>query len=84
MKVHSTSRKPLKAREVAEELLKTYPDNVPALTIKMFVLLADKQLNEAKNIAKKIIGLSKSEKSRNYKAASAVLAIDPNQPGVEK
>lgn len=76
--------KPLKAREVAEGLLKTYPDNVPALTIQMCVHLADKQLNEAKELAKKIISHSKNKESRNYKAASAVLAIDPNQPDSRK
>ena len=50
----------------------------------MYVHLADQQLNEAKELAKMIISLSKSEKSRNYKAASAVLAIDPNQQEAEK
>ena len=77
-------KKPLKARDAAEEILKVSPYNVLALTIKMYVYLADKQLNEAKALAKKIISLSEGKKSRNYKAASDVLAIDPNQPSAEK
>ncbi|MBN2181171.1 MAG: hypothetical protein JW715_04595 [Sedimentisphaerales bacterium] len=76
--------KPLKARDAAEEILKDSPYNVQALTIRMYVHLADKQLNEAKELAKKIITLSEDEKSRNYRAASAVLAIDPNLPESEK
>ena len=76
--------KPLKARMVAEELLKTASDNVSALTIQMFVHLADKQLSEAKELARKIISLSKNKESRNYKAASFVLKIDPNKTDIEK
>ena len=71
--------KPLKARTEAEEILKTEPDNISALTIKMFVYLSDKQLPQAKEIAQKIINLVKDEKSKNYQVASQVLTIDPNQ-----
>ena len=73
------SQKPLKAREVAEELLKALPDNVAALTIEMFVHLDNRQFDQAKQIAQKIISLSESKNSRNYQVAEKVLAIDPNQ-----
>jgi hypothetical protein len=73
-------KKPLKATKAADEILKTAPNNVLSLTIKMFVHLEDKQLNQAKELAQKIIGLSKSKESISYQIASAVLAIDPNQP----
>lgn len=73
------SGKPLKAREVAEELLKALPDNVSALTIKMYVHLENKQLDQAKQTAQKIISLPQSKNSRNYQVAEKVLAIDPNQ-----
>ncbi len=71
--------KPLKARREAEDILKTDPDNVSAMTIKMFVYLNDNQLTNAQETAKKIISLIKDEKSKNYQAASQILAIDPNQ-----
>ncbi|MBN1973064.1 MAG: hypothetical protein JW787_05460 [Sedimentisphaerales bacterium] len=71
--------KPLKARMEADDILKTDPDNVSAMTIKMFVYLNDKQLTHAQETAKKIISLIKDEKSKNYQVASQVLAIDPNQ-----
>lgn len=73
------TEKPLKARQAAEEILKTSPDNLSALTIKMFVYLNAKQLNEAKEAAKKIISITKDEKSKNYQLAAKVLTIDPNQ-----
>ncbi|MEJ2646797.1 MAG: hypothetical protein P8016_00145 [Sedimentisphaerales bacterium] len=73
------SQKPLKAREVAEELLKALPDNGAALTIEMFVHLDNRQFDQAKQIAQKIISLSESKNSRNYQVAEKVLAIDPNQ-----
>ena len=73
------SGKPLKAREVAEELLKAVPDNVAALTIKMYVHLENKQLDQAKQTAQKIISLPESKNLRNYKVAEKVLSIDPNQ-----
>lgn len=71
--------KPLAAREAADELLKAAPDNIGALTIKMYEHLEKKQLDQAKEIAQKIIDGSQSKDTRNYKVASQVLAIDPNQ-----
>jgi hypothetical protein len=72
-------KKPLMAKEVAEELLKTAPNNPNALAIQIFVYLEDKQLNQAKELAQKVISLSRNKDSISYKAASSVLAIDPNQ-----
>lgn len=73
-------QKPLKARKVAEELLQVAPDNVSGLTIQMFIHLDEKQLDEAKRAANKIISLSDNKKSRNHELATAVLAINPGNP----
>lgn len=78
------SGKPVKAQKFAEELLKTKPDNLTALTIQMLVCIEDKQFSQAKELAKKILGLSKNEKSIPNQIAVHVLAIDPNQPESEK
>jgi len=71
--------KPQKALKVAEELLKTKPDALLPLTVQMLVDAQTGKLNEAKQIAKKIHSLTKSEQSFSYKEASKVLAIDPNE-----
>jgi len=74
------SGKPVKAQKYAEELLKTKPDNLTALTIQMLVYVEEKQFSQAKELAKKIFSLSKNEKSIPNQIAVHVLAIDPNKP----
>jgi len=73
-----------KAEKMAEELLKTRPDHLPALTVQMVVHAEAGRLTEAKQIAKKILNLDKNEQSIAYKTASHVLATDPNQQGPDK
>lgn len=73
-----------KAGKMAEELLKTKPNHLPALTVQMVVYAEAKRLTEAKQIAKKILNLDKNEQSTAYKTASYVLATDPNQQGPDK
>ncbi len=73
-----------KAEKMAEELLKTRPNHLLALTVQMVVHAEAKRLTEAKQIAKKILKLDKNEQSMAYKTASHVLATDPNQQGPDK
>ncbi len=73
-----------KAEKMAEELLKTKPNHLPALTVQMVVHAEAKRLTEAKQIAKKILNLDKNEQSIAYKTASYVLATDPNQQELDK
>ena len=73
-----------KAEKMAEELLKTRPNHLLALTAQMVVHAEAKRLTEAKQIAKKILKLDKNEQSIAYKTASHVLATDPNQQGPDK
>jgi hypothetical protein len=75
---------PTKARQIAEELLKTVPDNPYALTVKMFAFLDDKKLDQAKELANKVINQQKNKDSPDYQLATQILAIDPNQPSIEK
>ena len=76
--------KPEKARDYADELLKTIPDNVAALTVIMMNHLSDNQLPQAKEIARKIINISKNKETSGYKIASQILAIDPNQTDLKQ
>jgi hypothetical protein len=69
-----------KALEAANDVLKASPNHINALSVQMFINLENKQLSEAKELALKIISLSKDEKSTPYKSALKVLEIDPNQP----
>ncbi|MCH7556670.1 MAG: hypothetical protein IIB56_04340 [Planctomycetes bacterium] len=73
-----------KAEKMAEELLKTRPNHLPALTVQMVVHAEAKRLTEAKQIAKRIQSLDKNKQSMAYKTASHVLATDPNQQGPDK
>ncbi len=73
-----------KAEKMAEELLKTRPNHLLALTAQMVVHAEAKRLIEAKQIAKRILSLDKNEQSMAYKTASHVLATDPNQQGPDK
>lgn len=70
---------PLKAQSEAEEILLISPNNVPALTIQMFINAREGKLTEAKEIAKKVQKFTKSKESPSYKIATQILAIDPNQ-----
>ncbi len=75
-----TCGKPEKARAAAAELLKTRPDSVLALTVEMLAKVGSGNISEAKQMAKKIQSLTKSKETVSYRAASQVLAIEPNQP----
>jgi hypothetical protein len=77
-------KKPTKAQKAADELLKNFPYNVSALTIKMQILLGDNQLVKAKELAQIIISQLDNHESLNYKAATSVLAMDVNQPSTGK
>ncbi len=69
---------PQKAEATAERVLERNPDHPPALTVQMQLLADEGKLVEAKKVAQRICGLVKKESSY-YKAASNVLAIDPNK-----
>lgn len=73
-----------KASEVAEELLKTKPDHVLSLTVKMLLHAEAARLGDARHIAQKIHSLTENKQSPSYKAASRILATDPNQSGAQK
>lgn len=72
--------KPLKAKQHAEELLKSHPDHVNALTVQMLAFMKKRQLKEAQNAARKVVDLSTNKESQHYKVASSILAFNPNQP----
>ena len=73
------TNQPMKAFKVADELLEKKPDHIGALTIKMYEHLGYRRLDKAKEIAQKIIDNPINKDTRNYKAATQILAIDPNQ-----
>lgn len=70
---------PRKAESIAEELLRTRPEHGPSLTVKMCRCLDHRDLAGAKELARRIRGLTKPE-SRYYRLATVVLDFDPNQP----
>ncbi|NQT01401.1 MAG: hypothetical protein HQ580_05235 [Planctomycetes bacterium] len=73
-----------KAWKIAEELLKSKPNHVLALTVHMVVHAEAGRLSEAKQIAQKIINLDKNEQSPSYRTATQILATKPNQQAPEK
>ena len=73
-----------KAREIAEELLKSKPNHVLALTVQMVVHAEDGRLSEAKQIAKKVINLDENEQSPSYRTANQILATNAEQQGPDK
>jgi len=73
-----------KAREIAEELLKSKPNHLLALTVQMVVHAEAGRLSEAKQIAKKVINLDKNEKSPSYRTATQILATNEDQQAPEK
>ena len=73
-----------KARVVAEELLKSKPNHLLALTVQMVVHAEDGRLSEAKQIANKVINLDKNEQSPSYRTATQILAKDADQQSSDK
>ena len=71
---------PSKAEEEAKELLEMNPDNCAALTAEMLLANSRGNLNEAKEIARRIQSLIGAQTDA-YKIAEKVLAIDANTPG---
>ncbi|HUT30246.1 MAG TPA: hypothetical protein VMX13_10680 [Sedimentisphaerales bacterium] len=78
---------PKKAQETAEQMLTDRPDHALSLVVKMLVYEDSGRLEEARQLARKVRTLAKTEKDRqslSYKAASRILAADPNQPASDK
>jgi tetratricopeptide (TPR) repeat protein len=78
---------PKKAQETAEQMLTDRPDHALSLVVKMLVYEESGRLEEARQLARKVCSLAKTEKDKqslSYKAASRVLAADPNQPASDK
>jgi hypothetical protein len=73
-----------KAREVAEELLKSKPNHLLALTVQMVVHAEAGRLSEAKQIANKVINLDKNEQSPSYRTATQILATNEDQQSSDK
>jgi hypothetical protein len=73
-----------KARDIAEELLKSKPNHLLALTVQMVVHAEDGRLSEAKQIAKKVINLDKNTQSPSYRTATQILATNADQQAPEK
>ncbi|MHC4583065.1 MAG: hypothetical protein ACYS3N_00955 [Planctomycetota bacterium] len=73
-----------KAGEIAEELLKSKPNHLLALTVQMVVHAEDGRLSEAKQIAKKVINLDKNEQSPSYRTATQILATNADQQSKDK
>jgi hypothetical protein len=68
-----------KAREIADELLKSKPDHVLALTVQMVVHAEDGRISQAKKIAQKVINLDKNEQSPSYRTAIQILGTNAGQ-----
>jgi len=73
-----------KAREIADELLKSRPNHVLALTIQMVVHAEEGRAYQAKKIAQKVIELDKNEKSPSYRTAKQILEKKEEQQNPEK
>jgi hypothetical protein len=69
----------LKAQDIAEELLKSKPGHVPALTVQMVVHAEAGRMPQAKEIAQKVIELDKDPQSAYYKTAAQILESEPQQ-----
>lgn len=77
-------KKAKKAREIAEELLKSKPNHLLALTVQMVVLAENGRLSQAKQIANKVIYLDKNEQSSSYRTATQILATKADQQSSDK
>ncbi|MBW1814268.1 MAG: hypothetical protein JRJ39_11540 [Deltaproteobacteria bacterium] len=73
-----------KALEIAEELLKSKPNHLLALTVQMVVHAENGRLSEAKQIAKIVINLDKNEQSPSYRTATQILATNEDQQAPDK
>jgi hypothetical protein len=70
-------RKPQKAIDIAEEVLKFDPENPLALTVRMLML---QDIEEMQKIAKKIQSLVENSESMPHQYAARILSVDPNNP----
>jgi tetratricopeptide (TPR) repeat protein len=78
---------PKEAEKTAEQMLTDRPDHALSLVVKMLVYEESGRLEEAGQLARKVRSLAKTEQDKqslSYKAASRVLAVDPNQPASDK
>jgi hypothetical protein len=73
-----------KAWEIAEELLKSKPNHLLALTVQMVVHAEDGRIPEAKRIAQKVVNLDKNEQSPSYRTAIQILATNSDQQDPDK
>ncbi|MCP4607963.1 MAG: hypothetical protein GY845_04535 [Planctomycetes bacterium] len=73
-----------KALEVADELLKSKPNHLLALTVQMVVHAEAGRLSEAKQIAEIVINLDKNEQSPSYRTATQILTKDADQQSLDK
>ncbi len=73
-----------KALEIAEELLKSKPNHLLALTVQMVVHAEAGRLSEAKQIAKIVINSDKNQQSPSYKTAIQILATKEDQQAPDK
>ena len=73
-----------KAQQIADELLKSKPDHVLALTVQMVVHAQDGRLSEAKKIAEKVIQLDKNEQSPSHRTAKQILATNEDRQVPDK
>ncbi len=72
--------KPAKAKQAADTVLTAIPDNVPGLTVRMASHIEKRQLDEAKEIARKLVTLVDNEESQFHRMAQSVLAIQRKGP----
>ncbi len=73
-----------KAQEISQELLKSKPDHLLALTVQMIVHAEAGRLSQAKQIAEKVISLDKNEQSPSNRTATQILATNADQQGPDK
>jgi len=73
-----------KARDVAEELLKSKPNHLLALTVQMVVHAEAGRLSDAKQIAKIVVNLDKNAQSPSYRTAIQILGTDTDQQSSDK
>ena len=71
--------KPRKGEKMADELLAKAPEHVPALVVKMLVSKENGNKAAAQDYARRVLRLAKAP-SAAYRAASAILGVDPNTP----
>lgn len=72
--------RPQTAVTVAEDMLTIRPDHVLAHTVQMLTKVADGEVADAKELARRIIALTEGKGSRARSDAEKVLAIDEDSP----